>query len=142
MAIDPRWKAGNVAGNPGSVPGQSPMQIAGFYPCDNNIWQASGNPASVSQLPAAADGVGGNLTTLSPQSEAGVMGQDYRLAGPNPNVNPTTANAGVGSCAPYLDSQNSIDQGAALNQGLFVDTACMSIGATLAGQGANILAAN
>src|SRR5580692_7598162 len=108
MAIDPRWKAGNVAGNPGSVPGQNPSQIAGFYPCDNNVPVASGNVGSVSQLPAAADGVGGNLTSLSPQVEPGVMGQDPRLAGPNSNANPSTACAGVGSAAPYLDSQNSL----------------------------------
>jgi len=130
MAVDPRFPQGNTVQ---IIPGQVQQQLAGFYPCDNNTFEAGG--LSVVQgynLPAASVGLAGNTQKLTPQQPAAALGgipTNFGLGGPNPNVLPTQATAGVGNNASSSGEGNSSAQGAAgAPQGLFTSMGANSTG--------------
>src|SRR5271165_4683899 len=130
MAVDPRFQQGNSVQ---LIPGQVPQQIPGFYPCDNNNFEAGGLAlANANTLPAMSVGVAGNTQKLTPQQPAAASGgvpTDFRLGGSNPNVLPTQATAGVGNGATSGSAANSSAQGAAGQpQGLFTDLGALSTG--------------
>jgi hypothetical protein len=114
MAVSPFFPQGNSIA---IIPGQVPQQIPGFYPCDNNNFEAGGIGVVFSNnLPAASVGVAGNVKKLTPQNPGAVVGgipTDARLGGPNPNVLPTQATAGVLQGAAASGGLSSTAQGAA-----------------------------
>lgn len=123
----------------------NPTQIPGFVPCDNNTVAAGGSGA-INQLVAQSNGSGGNLAAPDPVVTPGSpVLIDLRIGGPNPNVVPTQATAGVGNGVPDGDNAASTAQGGgqgAQSTGLFTSQGAMSRGQIGGGQLQTALAAN
>jgi hypothetical protein len=123
----------------------NPMVIPGFVPCDNNTAQAGGSGA-VNQLVSQSNGAGGNLPGPDVIVTPGAPVQtDLRLGGPNPNILPTTAQAGLSNGTVDGDNAASTCQGGgqgAQSTGLFTSQGAMSRGQITGGGLETALAAN
>ena len=140
MALDLRYSQTNL-----TQPVGAPTQIVGFVPCDNNT-PVAGGVAVIDQLVGQSDGTGGNTGLLNLATPgSGAILTDPRLGGPNPNVVPTTAQAGTDNGLPAGDAASSTAQGGGLgatSTGLFTAQGAMSRGQIGGGQVDTTLAAN